>query len=103
MDLAQEVEITGFAWLPRQDGRQEKGVIGDYEFYVNQDGKEWGQPVAKGRFEKANLDASGRVVPLTRRLTARYFKLVSLSAPDNEPYAGAAEIDVLGRPVGHTH
>ena len=100
VDLAQGMEITGFAWLPRQDGRHTKGVIGDYEFYVSQDGKEWGQPVAKGRFEKADQDASGRVVLLKQRLMARYFKLVSLSAPGNEPYAGAAEIDVLGKPVG---
>jgi hypothetical protein len=97
VDLAEEAEITGFAWLPRQDGRHEKGVIADYEFYVSHDGKDWGQPVAKGRFEKADLDASGRVVLLSRLVTGRYFKLVSLNAPGGEPFAGAAEVDVLGK------
>jgi HEAT repeat protein len=99
VDLGQEVEVNGFACLPRQDGRHVKGVIGEYEFYVSRDGQDWGTPVGKGRFEKSDLDASGRVVLLPRSVAARYFKLVSLSAPDNQPYAGAAEIDVLGRPT----
>jgi HEAT repeat protein len=99
VDLAEAVEITGFAYLPRQDGRHVKGVIGEYEFQVSREGKEWSQPVARGRFERIDLDANGRVVLLTRPVTARYFKLVSRSAPGNEPYAGAAEIDVLGKPV----
>ncbi len=100
VDLMEDIEITGFAYLPRQDGRHVKGVIGDYEFYVSQDGQDWGQPVATGRFEKTDLDASGRVVLLPRPVSGRCFKLVSRNAPDNEPYAGAAEIDVLGRPKG---
>ncbi len=41
--MGEDAEITGFAYLPRQDGRHEKGVIGDYEFYVSPDGKDWGQ------------------------------------------------------------
>ena len=98
VDLGEEAEITGFAYLPRQDGRHVKGVIGEYEFLVSRDGKDWGQPVAQGRFERIDLDASGRVVLLTRPVTGRYIKLVSLSAPGGEPYAGAAEIDVLGKP-----
>ena len=100
VDMAEEVEITGFTYLPRQDGRQEAGVIGDFEFYVSRDGKDWGHPVAQGRFDKIDVDPSGRVVLLARPVTGRYFKLVSLSAPRGQPYAGAAEIGVLGRPAG---
>ncbi len=99
VDMGQAVEATGLAYLPRQDGRHGKGVIGEYEFYVSQTGQAWGEAVAKGSFDRIELDASGRVVLLTRPVTARYFKLVSLNAPNNEPYAGAAEVDVLGKPT----
>jgi len=97
IDLGQKVEMTGFTYLPRQDGRQVAGVIGDYEFYASRDGKDWGQAVAQGRFERIDLDPSGRVVILDEPIQARYIKLVSLNAPGGQPYAGAAEIGVLGR------
>ncbi len=96
VDMAEEVEVTGFTYLPRQDGRQVKGVIGEFEFYVSRDGSDWGRPAASGRFERIDIDPSGRVVLLERAETGRFFKLVSLGAPGGEPYAGAAEVGVLG-------
>jgi HEAT repeat protein len=100
VDLGEEVEMTGFTYLPRQDGRQEAGVIGEYEFYASRDGKEWGQRIAKGRFENSDRDPAGHVVILDQPVKARCIKLVSLSAPGGQPYAGAAEIGVLGKVVG---
>lgn len=100
VDLGEEVEMTGFTYLPRQDGRQEAGVIGEYEFYASRDGKDWGQTIAKGRFENIDRDPVGRVVILDQPVRARCIKLVSRSAPGGQPYAGAAEIGVLGRVVG---
>ncbi len=99
IDFGEQLEITGFTYLPRQDGRPEAGVIGEYEFYVSRDGKDWGQAVTRGRFERINVEATGRVVILSKPVQARYLKLVSLSAPSNQPYAGAAEIGVMGQPV----
>jgi HEAT repeat protein len=96
IDLGEDVEINGFTYLPRQDGRQERGVIGAYEVYVSRDGKEWGQPLANGRFEDTDKDPSGRVVTWPQPATARYLKLVALDAPGGHPFAGAAEIGVLG-------
>ena len=46
VDMGEQAEISGFTYLPRQDGRQTAGVIGEYEFYLSHDGKQWGQPVA---------------------------------------------------------
>jgi hypothetical protein len=99
VDMAEDVAVTGFTYLPRQDGRQIKGVIGEFEFYVSRDPNDWGRPAATGRFDKIEVDPRGRVVLLTRPVTGRYFKLVSLSAPGGEPYAGAAEVGVLGLPA----
>lgn len=100
VDFGEQLELTGFTYLPRQDGRPQAGVIGEYEFYLSQDGQDWGQAVARGRFDRINIEATGRVVFLSQPLRARYLKLVSLSAPDNQPFAGAAEIGVMGRALG---
>jgi large repetitive protein len=48
IDLGSAVEITGFTYLPRQD--VENGRIANYEFYVSEDGDDWGEPVASGTF-----------------------------------------------------
>lgn len=99
IDLGEGVEMAGFTYLPRQDGRHEKGVIGAYEVYASADGKDWGQAITKGRLENTDRDPAGRVVVWPRPVTARYLKLVSLDAPGGHPFAGAAEIGVLGRVV----
>jgi hypothetical protein len=99
IDFGEPLQITGFTYLPRQDGRPQAGVIGECEFFISQDGKDWGQAVARGKFERINVEATGRVVILSKTVQARYLKLVSLSAPDNQPFAGAAEIGVMGQRV----
>ena len=96
--MAEEVVVTGFTYLPRQDGRQIKGVIGEFEFYVSRYSNDWGRPAATGRFDKTEVDPRGRVVLMPQPVTGRYYKLVSLSAPGAEQYAGAAEVGVLGLP-----
>ncbi|HEX2972047.1 MAG TPA: family 16 glycoside hydrolase, partial [Tepidisphaeraceae bacterium] len=99
VDLGESAEVSGFTYLPRQDGRQTAGVIGAYEFYVSRDGKEWGQPVSRGQFESIDRNPAGQVVMLPKVAIGRYFKIVSLSAPGSQPYAGAAEIGILGKPA----
>lgn len=42
--------IKGFTCLPRQDA-SDHGTIKDYEFYVSDDGRNFGQPVKQGAFE----------------------------------------------------
>jgi HEAT repeat protein len=96
VDLGEEVAVIGFTYLPRQDGRQEKGVIGAYEFYASRDGTDWGQPVATGRLEDTDTDPAGRVVIWARPVTARCVRLVALDAPGGHPFAGAAELGVVG-------
>ena len=51
IDLNATYTIAGFTALSRNDGNS-NGAIKDYEFYVSQDGKQWGDPVAKGTFEQ---------------------------------------------------
>ncbi len=79
VDMGKQAEVSGFTYLPRQDGRQAAGVIGEYEFDLSRDGKQWGQPVVRGRFEDIDSDPSGRVVLLGKPAAGRYFKIVSQS------------------------
>lgn len=48
-DAGDVKNIKGFTYLPRQDNRN--GNIKDYDIFVSQDGKNWGEAIHKGSFE----------------------------------------------------
>ena len=48
IDLGAAVKIIGFTYLPRQTG--ENGRIANYEFYLSDNGTNWGTKVASGTF-----------------------------------------------------
>ncbi|HET6452927.1 MAG TPA: discoidin domain-containing protein [Armatimonadota bacterium] len=89
IDLQQTIELTGFKYLPRQD--MQNGWFTEYEFYVSEDAKDWGTPVAKGSFA---LDAKEKTI-LFAPCKGRYIRLVALKGRDDSPWAGIAELDVL--------
>ena len=80
--------ITGFAVLQRQDAVH--GRLTDYEMYLCDDGKNWGQPVTKGRL----LNTSRlQIVRFSQPLKKRYLRLVSLSPREKwRGYTSIAEI-----------
>lgn len=80
IDLSQTCKIKGFSYLPRQDG-QDNGTIKDYEFYVSDDGKEFGQPVKKGTFEGGKGE---KTVTFDAR-PCRFLKLKALSKSTTRP------------------
>ena len=103
VDLGETLELAGFTYLPRQDGT-DGGLIAKYEFYVSGDPKQWNDPAASGEF--ANVLNN----PVRQRVAfdkphkgqphkGRYIRLVALASPNNKPWAGAAEIDVIERRV----
>jgi len=94
IDMGEAHRITGFTYLPRQDGVRSDSMIEDWRFEVSQDGKTW-NPVAKGTFGNIFNDPSRRIERFAEPVLSRYFRLVSLSGADGKPYAGAAEIQVL--------
>jgi hypothetical protein len=49
--LGGEHMVSGFRYLPRQDG-QTDGMVGRYSFYVSADGQEWGNAVTTGTFSR---------------------------------------------------
>lgn len=91
IDLGKEQAVSGFAYLPRQDGLT-NGGISNYEFYVSNDPDDWGTSLVTGKFGSG----SGRMqTSTTNSKKGRYVKVVALNEINGQPYTSAAEIDVL--------
>lgn len=90
IELVPPSTIKGFTYLPRQDDGV-NGTIKGYEFYVSNDGADFGQPVAKGEWEN-NKDK--KTVAFDAK-PCRFIKLKAISEINGEAWASAAEIGVV--------
>ncbi len=90
IDLGSPRNLTGFQYLPRQDGFV-VGNIGSYRFYLSMDGKKWGKAVASGTFE--NTTALKSV--FFKKKTARYVRMVSVTEAHGYNDSAIAELQVL--------
>jgi hypothetical protein len=90
IELTPPSNIKGFTYLPRQDDI-ENGTIKDYEFYVSDDGNNFGQPVSKGTFESGK---EKKTVAFQAK-TCRFIKLKALSEINGGAWTSAAEIGVV--------
>lgn len=90
IELTPPSTIKGFTYLPRQDDT-ENGTIKDYEFYVSDDGKDFGQPVSKGTFEGGK---EKKTVTFEAK-KCRFIKLKALSEVNDQAWTSAAEIGVV--------
>jgi F5/8 type C domain len=95
IELSAPAMIKGFTYLPRQDEADGaplvNGTIKDYEFYVSNDGKEFGQPVKKGTFSEGQEKKTVTFDPVQ----CRFIKLKALSEVNGEAWTSAAEIGVI--------
>ena len=90
LDLKVPVRLRGLTYLPRQD--MTNGRIARYEVYVSTDGKQWSQAVATGTWPN---DATLKTIRFEKPQDARFVKLVALSEVRGQPFASAAEVDIL--------
>jgi hypothetical protein len=90
VEMSEPATIKGFTYLPRQD-ESENGMIKDYEFYISDDGKEFGEPVKKGSFSSGKDKKTVTIEPKK----CRYFKLRALSEINGEAWTSAAEIGIV--------
>lgn len=61
--------------------------------YTSADGKNWGEPVAKGAFEPS---AELHTVRFAKPVEAQYLRFVAVSSFDpSRPYASLAELNVI--------
>jgi len=89
IELASTTTIKNFSYLPRQDINN--GWIHEYELYVGSDGENWGEPAAKGAFEKG---AGVKNVRLEKPVTGRFIRLAALNGFDGKPFAAVAELGI---------
>ncbi len=89
IELLPPTTIKGFTYLPRQDSTH--GRIKDYEFYVSDDGTNFGQPASKGTFENST---DLKTVSFDPKY-CRFIELKALSEVNNEAWTSAAEIGVV--------
>ena len=82
--------MKGVTYLPRQDD-SENGTIKDYELYLSNDGKDFGQPVKKGAFEGGK---EKKTVSFEARKCG-FIKLRAISEINGEAWTSAAEIGVI--------
>ena len=90
-DAGKQKVIKGFTYLARQDGSL-NGCIKDFEIYVSNDNKTWGEPVAKGSFEKT---AKLQKVMFGKPVKARYVRLRALNEQSGQDYASGAEFTLV--------
>ena len=90
-DAGKQKMVKGFTYLARQDGSL-NGCIKDYEIYVSNDNKTWGEPVAKGSFEKT---AKLQKVMFGKPVKARYVRLRALNEQSGQDYASGAEFTLV--------
>jgi hypothetical protein len=95
IDLGTGNPVTGFRYLPRQDGGAH-GRIGQYEFYATNDLSNWGTPLATGSFVN---DATEKQV-LFAPNTYRYIRLRALTEASGGPWTSMAELTVLQSSTG---
>lgn len=93
IDLGQEQALKGFTYLP-EPGNPANHPIMEYEFFISQDGKNWGSPVSRGEF--SNIVNS----PIEQKknfatVNGRYIKLKPLKIDSNARTTHIAEIGVI--------
>lgn len=89
-DAAEMKTMKGFIYTPRQNG--ENGRVKEYEVFVSVDGKEWGDPVAKGAFERG---AKAQRVEFKTPVKARYIRFKALSSQNGQDFASGAEFGLI--------
>jgi len=90
LELSAPASIKGFTYLPRQDD-EVNGTIKDYEFYLSNDGKDFGQPMKKGTLG----EGKEKKTVIFDAKQARFIKLKALSEINDQAWTSAAEIGVI--------
>jgi hypothetical protein len=94
IDLGHSYDVRGFAYLPRQNN--ENGRIANYEFYVSEDGVDWGlAAVATGTFDNTTAEQDVFIT----EVSARYIRLVALSEVNGNAWTSVAELNVYYTPL----
>jgi alpha-L-fucosidase len=93
VDMGEMTTVNGFTYTPRQDGTLH-GMVDRYEFYLSNDGKNWGNAVSIGEFANLRNNPILQTVSLPHPVRARYFKFVATHAVEMD-HAVIAELGIV--------
>jgi alpha-L-fucosidase len=93
VDMGKTNHISGFTYLPRQDGLL-NGVVDRYRFETSSDGATWTTNITTGSFANIQNNPSLQQATFTP-IDARYFRFTSLHSISGPGWTSAAEISVL--------
>jgi alpha-L-fucosidase len=97
IDLGEAIDIKGFTYTPRQDGKNE-GIIYQYNFYVSDNGSEWKSVSNNASFANIRNNPIQQTVRFNQTHNARYIRLEALSTVnEKEKVISAAEVGVVTR------
>ncbi|MFZ7127500.1 MAG: discoidin domain-containing protein [Desulfobacterales bacterium] len=91
IDLGSPFDVDTLSYLPRQDG-SDNGRIENFRLYASSNGVNWQQLVLDTAFLDNAVEKQLRFAPVL----GQFFRIVSLSAYDRDPWASAAEIGFEG-------
>ena len=89
-DAASVKNMKGFVYTPRQDGSN--GRVKDFEIFVSQDGKEWGEPIMKGTFKNSG---EPQKVMFAKPVKGRFIRFRALNEQNGNDYASGAEFGLI--------
>jgi beta-galactosidase len=89
-DAGKTKTMKGCVYTPRQDSAN--GRVKEYEIFVSNDGKNWGQPVAAGTFPQGS---EAHKVLFDKAVKARYIRFKALSEQHGEAWATGAEFSII--------
>ena len=90
IQLSKPATIKGLTYLPRQDD-SENGTIKDYEIYLSDDGKDFGEPVKKGAFGAGKEKKTA----MFGAKKCSFIRLRAISEINGEAWTSAAEIGIV--------
>lgn len=94
VDFGEELPLSGFTYLPRQDGNN-SGNITEYELFLGVDNANWKNIILNAKFENVVNNSGMQRVPFAKTINARYLKLITKGDANNNGWINAAEIGVI--------
>ena len=98
IELGSPMRIAAVVYTDRVN--MTNGRVREYEIYLSEDGKTWGEPAAKGQFRGRSLE---HTVRLASSVTARFMRFVAISEVNGQAYASVAELSIIPAQGEKTH
>jgi len=94
VDFGEVLELRGFTYLPRQDGRNESNIY-KYELSLSRDGKNWDKILKNREFSNIGNNPVLQEIDFGKSISAKYMKLICLDDIHSEGWMNVAELEVI--------